>query len=145
MPNATTTADAEEIRRALRELETWAVVGCSPDPARASQEVAAFLRSLGKRIVPVNPGESEVLGECCYRDLASVAADGIRVDVVDIFRRSSKAGAHVDEAIEIGASAVWMQLGVIDHAAAARARDAGLIVVMDRCPKIEWPRLGRQS
>src|SRR4051812_9309334 len=114
MPNAVTTADATEIRHVLEDLETWAVVGCSPDPGRASHEVASFLRSLGKRIVPVNPNEDEVLGERCYPDLASVAADHIAVDVVDLFRRSSQAGRHVDEAIAVGASAVWMQLGVID-------------------------------
>jgi predicted CoA-binding protein len=144
MPDATKTlASTEELRHVLQDLETWAVVGCSADAYRASNEVASFLRSIGKRIVPVNPAETEVLGERCYPDLAAVAADGIEVDVVDIFRRSDQAGAHVDEAIAVGAAAVWMQLGVIDQAAAERARAAGLIAVMDRCPKIEWPRLRR--
>jgi predicted CoA-binding protein len=143
MPNAATTADATDIRHVLQDLDTWAVVGCSSDPSRASHEVASFLRTIGKRVVPVNPNEVEVLGERCYADLAAVAADGLRVDVVDIFRRSSEAGAHVDEAIAVGAAAVWMQLGVVDDAAAARAHDAGIVVVMDRCPKIEWPRLRR--
>jgi predicted CoA-binding protein len=135
--------ETDEIRHVLHDLDTWAVVGCSADPSRASHEVATFLRNQGKRVVPVNPAEDRVLGERCYPDLAAVVADGIEVDVVDLFRRSSKAGAHVDEAIEIGAEAVWMQLGVVDEAAAARAREAGLIVVMDRCPKIEWPRFRR--
>jgi predicted CoA-binding protein len=135
--------EADEIRHVLRDLETWAVVGCSPDPGRASHEVAAFLRAKGKRIVPVNPAEGRVLGERCYPDLASAVADGIEVDVVDVFRRSSQAGAHVDEAIDAGAAAVWLQLGVIDLDAGQRARAASLLFVMDRCPKIEWPRLVR--
>jgi uncharacterized protein len=89
-------------------------------------------------VIPVNPAATEILGERCFPSLHDV---GEPVDVVDIFRRSSEAGAHVDEAIEIGAKAVWMQLGVIDAQAADRARAAGLRVVMDRCPAIELPRL----
>jgi hypothetical protein len=91
-------------------------------------------------IIPVNPIKDEILGEKSYPDLASVP---LEVDVVDIFRRSELAGAHVDEAIEIGAKAVWMQLDVIDIDAAARAETAGLDVVMDRCPAIELRRRGR--
>ena len=131
----------EIIRRVLTQTSTWAVVGCSPDPARDSHDVARFLQARGLRVVPVRPGIDEVLGERCFASLADVAAAGIAVDVVDVFRRSDQAGAHVDEAIAIGARAVWLQLGVIDAAAAARARAAGLDVVMDRCPKIEMPRL----
>jgi predicted CoA-binding protein len=101
-----------------------------------------MLSSRGYRVIPVNPACDELLGERCYPTLAEAAAGAGLIDVVDIFRRASVAGAHVDEAIAVGASAVWMQLGVIDHAAAARARDAGLQVVMDRCPAIEMPRLG---
>ena len=119
----------------------WAVVGCSPDPWRDSHDVAAFLLARGYHVVPVNPATDEVLGQRCYPDLASIPPT-TSVEVVDIFRRSSEAGAHVDEAIAIGARAVWMQLGVIDRAAAARARAAGLDVVMNRCPKIELPRRG---
>jgi predicted CoA-binding protein len=121
----------------LERFTTWAVVGCSPDPQRDSHDVARFLQARGKRIVPVNPQAcpGEILGEQCHPGLASVAE---AVEVVDIFRRSEFAGAHVDEAIAIGAKAVWMQLGVIDEEAAARARGAGLLVVMNRCPKIEW-------
>jgi predicted CoA-binding protein len=121
----------------LEQFTTWAVVGCSPDPRRDSNSVAKFLQGRGKRIVPVNPNgcPGEILGQECHPDLASV---GEPVEVVDIFRRSEFAGAHVDEAIAIGAKAVWMQLGVVDEAAAARAREAGLLVVMNRCPKIEW-------
>ena len=126
-------------RQILEQFTTWAVVGCSPDPGRDSHGVAAFLQARGKRILPVNPNvcPGEILGQPCYPDLASI---GEPIEVVDIFRRSEHAGAHVDEAIAIGAKAVWMQLGVIDEAAAARANDAGLLVVMNRCPKIEWPR-----
>ena len=138
----TTRTEADEIRHVLQDLQTWAVVGCSPDPWRDSHGVGLFLQQHGKRVIPVYPGEDEILGERAYPDLAAVPADA-GIEVVDIFRRSEQAGAHVDEAIEIGAKAVWLQLGVVDHDAAARARDAGLIVVMDRCPKIEWPRLGR--
>jgi predicted CoA-binding protein len=123
----------------LERFTTWAVVGCSPDPRRDSHGVAAFLQARGKRVVPVNPQAcpGQILGEECHPDLASV---GEPVEVVDIFRRSEFAGAHVDEAIAIGAKAIWMQLGVIDEDAARRAREAGLLVVMNRCPKIEWQR-----
>ena len=128
-----------DVQRVL-QLGTWAVVGCSPDPLRDSHGVARFLQQRGKRVIPVNPNScpGEILGEQCHPDLDSVDEP---VDVVDIFRRSESAGAHVDEAIAIGAKAVWLQLGVIDEDAAERARDAGLLVVMDRCPKIEWPRV----
>ena len=128
----------EDIRYALEQTKTWAVVGCSPDPGRDSHRIAALLQRRGFRVIPVNPAATEILGERCF---ASVQEIGEPVDVVDVFRRSSEAGAHVDEAIEIGAKVVWLQLGVIDEAAAARARDAGLRVVMDRCPAIELPRL----
>jgi len=124
-------------REILGAYRVFAVVGLSANPSRPSHSVASFLVQRGYRIVPVNPYLTEVLGETCYPDLASVP---FPVEVVDIFRRSEYAGAVVDEAIAIGAKAVWMQLGVIDHAAAARARRAGLEVVMDRCPAIELRR-----
>lgn len=136
-------SETDEIRHVLEDLTTWAVVGCSADPGRDSHGVAQFLQRQGKRMIPVNPSaDGEILGERVYPDLASVPSDA-GIEVVDIFRRSDQAGVHVDEAIAIGAQAVWLQLGVIDEAAAQRARDAGLIVIMDRCPKIEWPRLRR--
>lgn len=127
-----------DVEFVLAQLRTWAVVGCSPQPWRDSHRIAAMLQGRGYRVIPVNPeaGDS-VLGERCYPALP--AGEGI--EVVDLFRRSSAVGEHVDEAIAIGAKAVWMQLGVIDHDAAARARAAGLRVVMDRCPAIELPRL----
>jgi len=128
----------ETIRTLLQDTETWAVVGCSPNPRRDSHRVAGLLQSIGKRIVPVNPHATAVHGERAYASLHELPGS---VDVVDIFRRPEEAGAHVDEAIAIGARAVWLQLGVIDHLAAARAVEAGLLVVMDRCPAIEWRRL----
>ena len=128
------------ITRVLRDFQTWAVVGCSPRPDRASHSVARFLQRNGFRVIPVHPGVDELLGERCFPTLMDIPAEE-GVQVVDIFRRSDQAGAHVDEAIAIGARAVWMQLGVIDESAAGRARDAGLDVVMDRCPAIELPRL----
>jgi predicted CoA-binding protein len=136
-----TPTEVDAIRHVLQDLHTWAVVGCSSSPLRDSFDVARFLQSKGKRVVPVNPAESSILGETVYPDLAAVRAAGIEVDVVELFRRSDLVGRHVDEAIDIGAKAVWLQLGVIDEGAAQRARDAGLLVIMDRCPKIEYPRL----
>lgn len=136
----TETTETDPIRRVLTTTRTWAVVGCSPDPGRDSHRVSAFLQRRGFRVVPLNPAADEILGERCWPDLASVTSD-LEIDVVDIFRRSDQAGVHVDEAIARGAGAVWMQLGVIDRAAADRARAAGLDVVMDRCPMIEMPRL----
>jgi uncharacterized protein len=130
----------ETAKKILESYKTFAVVGCSSDPSRPSHRVALFLQDHGYEVVPVNPNETEVLGARCYPDLGS-AAESHTLDVVDIFRRSDQAGIHVDEAIDIGARAVWMQLGVIDQAAARRAADAGLDVVMDRCPAIDHPRL----
>ena len=128
------------IRTALHQLATWAVVGLSPDARGDSHRIAALLQRRGKRVIPVNPAVDEVLGERAYPSLRAIPA-GEGVDVVDVFRGADLAGAHVDEAIAIGVRAVWLQLGVVDRAAAQRARDAGLLVVMDRCPAIEWPRL----
>jgi predicted CoA-binding protein len=134
--------DGADVAHILNSYKTWAVVGCSPDPWRDSHGVAAFLVDRGYRVIPVNPSADEILGLRCYPDLASIpTSEG--VEVVDIFRRSDQAGTHVDEAIAVGAKAVWMQLGVIDDVAAQRAQAAGLQVVMDRCPKIELPRLAR--
>jgi uncharacterized protein len=133
-------AGADPILEALA-LPTWAVVGLSPDPRRDSHRIAAMLQRRGHRVVPVNPNVDEVLGERAYASLRELPAD-LRPDVVDVFRRAALAGPHVDEAIEAGARVVWMQLGVVDEAAAARARAAGLGVVMDRCPAIELGRLG---
>jgi uncharacterized protein len=135
-----THSQPDVIRRVLTDTHTWAVVGCSPDPSRDSHRIAQVLRRHGFRVIPVNPAVDELLGERCYPSLSAIpSAEG--VEVVDIFRRADQAGAHVDEAIRAGARAVWMQLGVIDEAAAGRAVAAGLDVVMDRCPAIELPQL----
>jgi predicted CoA-binding protein len=122
--------DPQAIRRILEECRTIAVVGLSSNPARASHGVAAYMRRQGYRVIPVNPNEREVFGEKSYASLAEVPE---KADLVDIFRRSEEAGAAVDDAIRAGARAVWLQEGVIDPAAARRALDAGLLVVMDRC------------
>ena len=128
----------DDIRWALTETATWAVVGCSPDPSRDSHRIAALLQRREFRVIPVNPAADEILGERCHPSLADIREP---VDVVDVFRRPSAAGAHVDEAIEIGARGVWLQLGVLDEGAVIRARAAGLRAVMDRCPAIELPKL----
>ncbi|HEU4433269.1 MAG TPA: CoA-binding protein [Pyrinomonadaceae bacterium] len=120
----------ETIRRILDECRTIAVVGLSSDPSRASHGVAGYMRRQGYRVIPVNPNETQVFGERSYSDLAAVPE---KIDLVDVFRRSDEAGRAVDEAIAVGAKAVWLQEGVIDRAAAQRALDAGLLVVMDRC------------
>ena len=130
----------ETIATVLTTTHTWAVVGCSPDPSRDSHRIARLLQQRGFRVIPVNPAADELLGERCYRSVTDIpAAEG--VEVVDIFRRADRSGGHVDEAIAAGARAVWLQLGVVDEEAAQRALDAGLLVVMDRCPAIELPRL----
>ena len=130
----------DDVRAILEGTHTWAVVGCSSDPARDSNRIASLLRRSGYRVVPVNPQLDEVLGERCYPSLSDIPPE-VGVEVVDLFRRSEAVAPHVDEAIAIGAGAVWMQLGVVDEAAAERARAAGLRVVMNRCPAIELPRL----
>jgi predicted CoA-binding protein len=130
----------DDIRAILTTTRTWAVVGCSADPSRDSHRIAAMLQSRGYRVVPVNPGLEEVLGERCHPSLSDIPPEE-GIEVVDLFRRSDAVAPHVDEAIAIGAKAVWMQLGVVDETAAERARAAGLRVVMDRCPAIELPRL----
>ena len=135
------TSERATIERLLTGTTTWAVVGASSSPSRASFGVGRFLQSNGFRVIPVNPAETSVWGERCYRSLIDIPPEE-GVEVVDIFRRSEAAGAHVDEAIEMGATGVWLQIGVVDLAAADRARAAGLDVVMDRCPKIELPGLG---
>jgi predicted CoA-binding protein len=135
------------IERILRQTETWAVVGCSSNPDRPSHDVARTLMRNGFRMIPINPRETEVHDQRAYADLFEAQGDAVAaghpIEVVDIFRNAALAGIHVDEAIEIGAKAVWMQLGVIDDEAAQRAEEAGLWVVMDRCPAIELPRLSR--
>ncbi len=129
-----TYADSETIDRLLA-MQTWAVVGLSDDWTRQAYGVAGFLKAHGRRVVPVHPRAETVHGEHGHARLEDIPFD---VDVVDLFVRSELAGPVVDEAIAKGAKAVWMQLGVVDEAAAARAQAAGLDVVMDRCPRLEW-------
>lgn len=133
--------DEGEIRALLEQKRRIAVVGASPNPARASNGVLAFLVAQGHNVIAVNPGHAgaTIHGAPVVATLADVEPPA---ELVDIFRNSEDAGTAVDEAIVHGAKAVWMQLGVINHAAAKRADAAGLVVVMDRCPKIEIPRLG---
>ena len=130
----------DDIAQLLTEARTIAVIGASDRPSRPSYGVMRFLQNHGYRVLPVNPqitGE-HVLGEFVWRELAQI---GVPIDIVDIFRRPDAVADAVDQAIFVGAKAVWMQLGVVDEEAAARAEAAGLKVVMDRCPAIEIPRL----
>jgi predicted CoA-binding protein len=123
----------------LLAMQTWAVVGLSNHQGRAAYDVAKFLQDKGKRIVPVHPSAPLVHGEQGYATLTEIPFD---IDVVDCFVRSELVGPVVDHAILAGAKAIWMQLGVVDRAAGRRAEDAGLTVVMDRCPKIDWHGYG---
>ena len=128
--------------KVLNSSRTVAVVGLSSKSNRPSYRVASYLKGQGYNVIPVNPEEKEILGEICYPDLASVPEP---VDVVDIFRRSEEVPPIVEEAIRIGAKAVWMQEGVISEEAAARAREAGLTVVVDRCMLKEHMKLKKQA
>ncbi|HET9828356.1 MAG TPA: CoA-binding protein [Nocardioidaceae bacterium] len=129
--------DRDNIRRMLEESKTWAVVGLSGNPHRTAFRIAEFLQGHDKRIVPIHPDAPTVLGEQGYATLADVPFD---IDVVDVFRRSEAAGQFADEAVAVGAKGVWFQLGVVDEAAFERTTAAGVPMVMDTCPKIEWPR-----
>ena len=130
----------EAINRVLDQTKTIAVVGLSSDPSRPSFGVSSYMQSNGYRVIPINPNEREVLGEKAYPTLMDVPE---RIDLVNIFRRSEEAGRHVDEAISIGARAVWLQEGVVDQPAAMRAQQAELDVVMDRCILKEHLRLNK--
>jgi predicted CoA-binding protein len=137
-------SDPNVAREILTRFRVWAVVGCSPDPMRASHGVSRTLMRHGFEMIPIYPRETEIHGVRTVPDLATAAAQrppDAPIEVVDIFRASHRAGEHVDEAIAIGAKAVWLQLGVWDEAAAERAAAAGLLVVMDRCPAIDIPAL----
>jgi len=127
----------EWVRAMLDDATTWAVVGLSGDPSRTAYEVAAALQQRGKRIVPIHPSAPTVLGEQGYASLADVP---FPIDVVDVFRRSDSAGEFADQAVAVGAGAVWFQLGVVDEAAFERTTSAGVPMVMDTCPLIEWRR-----
>lgn len=130
--------EKETIRKILKESKTIAVVGLSPEPERPSHGVASYLKSHGYKIIPVNPTADEVLGEKSYPDLKQVP---VKIDVVDIFRRPEFVQQIVEDAIKIGAKSVWMQEGIVHEEAARKAREAGLLVVMDRCMMKEHARL----
>jgi predicted CoA-binding protein len=140
MGTGTPWLDEANICFMLEKCETWAVVGLSGDPSRTAYGVARFLQRHGKRIVPVHPSSPEVLGEQGYATLADIPFE---VDCVDVFRRSAAAGEFADQAVAIGAKAVWFQLGVVDHDAFRRTTEAGVPMVMDTCPVMEWPRVMR--
>jgi predicted CoA-binding protein len=131
-------SDPQVAKKILETYKVFAIVGCSANPSRPSNSVANYLMRNGYDVIPVNPNEQQCFGKDCYPDLRSIPYP---VDVVDIFRRSEFVAPHVDEAIEVGAKAIWMQLGVIDAEAAGKAAAAGLDVVMDRCPAIDHPRM----
>jgi predicted CoA-binding protein len=127
--------DPEWVRLMLDDCTTWAVVGLSGDPGRTAYSIAELLQARGKRIVPIHPSAPTVLGEQGYASLADVP---FPVDVVDVFRRSEAAGEFADQAVAIGAKGVWFQLGVVDEDAFVRTTAAGVPMVMDTCPAIEW-------
>ena len=137
------TVTDQQIRDLLVESRLWFVVGLGNNPERAAFRVARFLQSIGKQVVPIHPRAETVLGEPGFTSLQAAAQVHGAPDVVDVFVRSDRAGEFADQAIEVGASAVWFQLDVIDHGAAKRVSDAGLLMVMDRCPAIEYPKLIR--
>lgn len=136
-------SDPRVAERILRSYRGWAVVGCSSDPTRASHGVSRYLIAHGYRVVPVNPNEEAVHGSIAYPDLASIPVDPATgpIEVVDLFRRPDAVLPHVEEAIAIGARAIWMQLGVWNQEAAELAAHAGLLVVMNRCPAIDHPAM----
>jgi uncharacterized protein len=132
--------DPETVETMLDDLETWAVVGLSGDPSRTAYTIAELLQQRGKRIVPIHPDAHTVLGEQGYATLADVP---FPIDVVDVFRRSEAAGEFADQAVAVGAKGVWFQLGVIDEDAFERTTAAGVPMVMDTCPAIEWSKRRR--
>ncbi len=131
-------SDFAEIKEILAQTQTIAVVGLSPKENRPSNDVARYLQKAGYTIIPVNPGQSEILGEKCYQSLLEIPEE---IDIVDIFRRPEDVGPVVDQAIKIGAKVVWMQEGIVNEEAAANARAEGLTVIMDRCLKVDHANL----
>ncbi len=129
--------EPESVDLMLDKLDTWAIVGLSGDPTKTAYDIAELLQKRGKRIVPIHPSAPTVHGEQGYATLADVP---FPIDVVDVFRRSDSAGQFADEAVAVGAKAVWFQLGVVDEAAFERTVAAGVPMVMDTCPAIEWRR-----
>jgi predicted CoA-binding protein len=130
--------NTHEIKKILEESTVIAVVGLSPKPDRPSNLVGRYLINAGYTVIPVNPGQTEILGEKCYSNLSEIKE---KIDIVDIFRRSEDVEPIVEEAIAVGAKVIWMQLGIENEEAAVRAREAGLAVIMDRCIKIDHSNL----
>jgi predicted CoA-binding protein len=128
----------EEIEAVLKKYKVVAVVGLSPKPERDSHKVAKYMKEHDYTIVPVNPGQKNILGEKCYPNLKTIP---FPVDIVDVFRKPDAVPPIVDDAVEIGARVIWMQLGIVHNESADKAREAGLEVVMDRCMKIEHMRM----
>lgn len=128
----------ENIKKLLLSARTIAVVGLSPKDSRPSNMVGRYLQTIGYRVIPVNPGQDQILGSPCYADISAVPG---QIDIVDIFRSAEHVLPIVEQAIGAGAGAVWMQQGIINEKAARRAREAGLVCIMDRCIKIEYARL----
>jgi len=133
--------DPGQIRRALEAAKTVAVVGCSPDPSRPSHAVARYLLDSGYRVIPVNPFHGKILGQTCYGSLSEIPPE-IRIDIVDVFRRSEEVARVAREAIARSAGFFFMQQGVVDPEAARRLEEAGIPVAMDRCILVERERLG---
>ena len=129
---------SEEVKAILENSRTVAVVGISPKAERDSHQVARYLKEQGYRIVPVNPGQKEILGETCYPNLKAIP---FPVDMVDVFRRPEAVPPIVDDAIAMGAKVVWMQLGIVHNESAKKARESGLSVIMNKCTKIEHMHL----
>ena len=138
MADASLYGTPEVVARVLDDTTTWFIVGLGDNPERDAYGIARLLQSRGKRIVPIYPRAEVVHGEQGYATIAEAAEAVGPPDVVDLFVRSDRVGPFVDAAVAAGAGAIWMQLGVVDEAAAQRARDAGLDVVMDNCPAIVW-------
>jgi predicted CoA-binding protein len=138
--------DAQEIRSALASAKTVAVVGCSPNPDRPSNAIARYLREQGYRVIPVNPGHRQILGETCYRSVSEIP-DDVKIDIVDVFRRSDQVAPVADQAIARGVGFFFMQQGVIDADSARRLEAAGIPVAMDRCILVEHATrgLGRRN
>lgn len=134
--------EPEKIRHAIQTARTIAVVGCSPNPERPSHSIATYLVDSGYRVIPVNPGHRELLGETCYPSLEAIPPD-IRVDIVDVFRRSADVAPVADQAIRRGVGFFFMQQGVVDRESALRLEAAGIPVAMDRCILVERERLPR--
>jgi predicted CoA-binding protein len=136
--------DPRQIREALERANTVAVVGCSPNPARPSHSIARYLQDAGYRVIPVNPGHRELLGETCYRSLLEIPRE-VEIDVVDVFRRSEHVAAIAEQAIRRGVGFFFMQQGVVDPESARHLEEAGIPVAMDRCIAVEHGRLAIPS